>query len=198
MNDLANFEGTPTGNDELSMDKKLDRNQHGARETEGDVHLRLKGGLISSEALSAEPAVDEPSLATGAGSRAFDLSRVKDVDGGGGSVDEEEDEAEEEVEAIEEPALETGSRPPAFPRTTSMAPPGVILLLQLSTYSLLAFITIWGVLVRLGLEWIGGFSRDSVFVLIWPQMVGCLVMGFAVDRKRGLEKMFVISFVSSV
>ena len=61
-------------------------------------------------------------------------------------------------------------------------------LLQASTYSLLAFATLWGVLARLGLEWLGKFADGEVFYLIWPQLVGCLVMGFVVERKKGIEK----------
>mgnify|MGYP001561235078 CR=1 FL=1 len=61
-------------------------------------------------------------------------------------------------------------------------------LLKATTYSMLAFATLWGVLARLGLEWIGKFADREVFFLIWPQIVGCLVMGFAVDRKKGIER----------
>ncbi|KAL8279109.1 hypothetical protein RQP46_008567 [Phenoliferia psychrophenolica] len=68
--------------------------------------------------------------------------------------------------------------------------------LKASTYSLLAFATIWGVLARLGLEWLGKFAEGEVFHLIWPQVVGCLVMGFVVDRKKGIEKTYVPLFVA--
>lgn len=59
----------------------------------------------------------------------------------------------------------------------------------LSTYSLLIFATIWGVLGRLGLEWIGGFAERQVFAVIWAQIVGCIVMGFITERKNGFESM---------
>ncbi|GAA5986841.1 hypothetical protein JCM5350_005259 [Sporobolomyces pararoseus] len=60
----------------------------------------------------------------------------------------------------------------------------------LSTYSLLILATIWGVLARLGLEWIGTFAEGQVFSVIWAQIVGCLVMGFVTDRKKGIEAIF--------
>ncbi|GAA5913836.1 FluC/FEX family fluoride channel [Sporobolomyces salmoneus] len=59
-----------------------------------------------------------------------------------------------------------------------------------STYSLLIFATIWGVLARLGLEWIGGFAERQVFAVIWAQIVGCVVMGFVTERKKSIESIF--------
>lgn len=103
-------------------------------------------------------------------------------------VEEDDDDTAAIDEAIDEPALERGdsSLPPshaAYPST----PPSLVLF-QISTYSLLVFITIWGVLARLGLEWIGTFAEGQVFNLIWAQIAGCFVMGFVVDRKKGLER----------
>ncbi|KAK4705181.1 fluoride exporter, partial [Phenoliferia sp. Uapishka_3] len=69
-------------------------------------------------------------------------------------------------------------------------------LLKAATYSLLTFATFWGVLARLGLEWIGKFADGQVFALIWPQIGGCVVMGFVTDRKRGIEKSYVPLFVA--
>lgn len=56
-----------------------------------------------------------------------------------------------------------------------------------ATVSLLIFATIWGVLTRLGLTWIGGFSSSVVFPLIWAQMVGCFVMGANTERRTDVE-----------
>lgn len=56
-----------------------------------------------------------------------------------------------------------------------------------ATVSALIFATIWGVLARLGLVWVGGFSSSTVFPLIWAQIAGCLVMGANVERKSDIE-----------
>lgn len=103
----------------------------------------------------------------------------------------EEDENEREGDEVEEPALE---RAPSSARSQTVSqreekPKENSVLPLLSTISLLIFATIWGVLARLGLLWIGGFAEGEVFSLIWAQMVGCLVMGLVVERKKGLEKL---------
>lgn len=59
----------------------------------------------------------------------------------------------------------------------------------LATVSALIFATLWGVLARLGLTWIGGFSDSVVFPLIWAQIVGCLIMGANIERKADVERM---------
>lgn len=92
---------------------------------------------------------------------------------------------------MDEPPLE---RAPSSARSQSISLPipkrkEESVLQLFSTISLLIFATIWGVLARLGLLWIGGFAEGAVFSLIWAQMVGCLVMGFVVERKKGLEKL---------
>lgn len=58
-----------------------------------------------------------------------------------------------------------------------------------ATASLLILATIWGVLARLGLTWIGPFSETEVFPLIWAQVVGCLIMGAVTERKSDIESM---------
>ncbi|GAA5877980.1 hypothetical protein JCM8547_000931 [Rhodosporidiobolus lusitaniae] len=94
----------------------------------------------------------------------------------------------------EEPPLETGQ--PYLSPSTPAAAPGDVDALFKPIYSkpqivsLLAFSTIWGVLARLGLMWIGGFGEREVFALIWAQMVGCAVMGLVVERKTGIQRVF--------
>ena len=75
--------------------------------------------------------------------------------------------------------------PPRIPPVSITSPES--LLHNFSTHSLLVFATIWGVLARLGLEYLGSFSEGNVFKLIWPQIVGCLIMGFVVERKGSFE-----------
>ena len=108
----------------------------------------------------------------------------------------------------EEPALEDGdsselsphARPPSPSPSHSLsqsppsppsppAPAGGPLQLRLATWSLLTFATFWGVLARLGLLWVGGFAGREVFASVWPQMAGCLVMGFVTERKKTFESM---------
>lgn len=108
---------------------------------------------------------------------------------------EEEDENEREGDEVDEPELE---RAPSSARSQTISrredkPKQGTLLPLLSTISLLIFATVWGVLARLGLLWIGGFAEGEVFSLIWAQMIGCLVMGLVVERKKGLEKLLVLS-----
>ncbi|GJN92869.1 hypothetical protein Rhopal_005909-T1 [Rhodotorula paludigena] len=61
--------------------------------------------------------------------------------------------------------------------------------------SLLIFGTIWGVLARLGLRWIGKFGDGQVFALVWAQMAGCLIMGIAIRKKSDIERVFPPLFV---
>jgi hypothetical protein len=105
--------------------------------------------------------------------------------------EEEEEENEREGDELDEPPLE---RAPSSARSQTFSQregkrKAKSMLPLLSTISLLIFATIWGVLARLGLSWIGGFAEAEVFSLIWAQMVGCLMMGLVVERKKGLEKL---------
>lgn len=79
--------------------------------------------------------------------------------------------------------------PPPRPTAPTPPPAGGPLQLRLASWSLLTFATFWGVLARLGLLWLGGFAGREVFASVWPQMVGCLVMGFVTERKKSLEAM---------
>jgi hypothetical protein len=97
--------------------------------------------------------------------------------------------------STEEPPLETGS-PYRSPNAPTVAPDKVGSYWvpsnpKGSVFSLLVFATIWGVLARLGLLWIGGFGEREVFALVWAQCVGCLVMGVVTERKKGIEKVCV-------
>ncbi|GAA5999157.1 FluC/FEX family fluoride channel [Rhodotorula paludigena] len=96
---------------------------------------------------------------------------------------------------IDEPPLETGASP--FRAETAKVPPDTVTSAYapthptLSTCSLLIFATIWGVLARLGLEWIGGFAAGrAVFALVWAQVVGSFVMGIVNERKASVERLF--------
>lgn len=152
---------------------------------------------FGSSAFSLEPTKIRSGVGAGEQGREVKLNDIE-LDRGNEDQEKRRDTTEEdangvELNALAEPDLETSSRPrpsPSFSDTSDPSP-RVALLLQLSTYSLLIFITIWGVLARLGLEWIGEFGENTVFMLIWPQMVGCLIMGFVVDRKKGIEKLYV-------
>ncbi|GAA5888729.1 hypothetical protein JCM5296_000085 [Sporobolomyces johnsonii] len=102
----------------------------------------------------------------------------------------------------DEPPLEAGSpartAPPRSPRPSSIKKPSSAFTPAYGlpeTWSLLVFATIWGVLGRLGLEWIGGFAEREVFAVIWAQMVGCFIMGWVTERKKGLERIFPPLFV---
>ncbi|KAM0746163.1 hypothetical protein T439DRAFT_329906 [Meredithblackwellia eburnea MCA 4105] len=138
---------------------------------------------------------------------------------------DEEEQEEEEEDAVDEPSLQRDLQPDEqrsasialsttrsrsrSRQTTAQADPHSVdtaysrltrretNLLQFSTWSLLCFATFWGVLSRLGLEWIGKFAETQVFPLIWPQIVGCMVMGLVVDRKTGIEKRYVPLFVAA-
>lgn len=108
----------------------------------------------------------------------------------------------EEQHSLEEPPLEDdlsprssnrrASSPSAARSTSSLHERRTLRYLTWSTYSLLVFATIWGVLARLGLLWIGSFARGQVFALVWAQAVGCVVMGIVTERKKGLERVCVL------
>ncbi|BGP50050.1 hypothetical protein JCM10450v2_005958 [Rhodotorula kratochvilovae] len=101
--------------------------------------------------------------------------------------------------ATEEPPLETGSA--SLPPKPRLQPAQEIQSVyrtthpKLSVFSLLITATIWGVLARLGLEWVGGFAARAVFSLVWAQMVGCFVMGFVTTKKNAIERIFPPLFV---
>ncbi|GAA5940451.1 FluC/FEX family fluoride channel [Sporobolomyces koalae] len=86
----------------------------------------------------------------------------------------------------ESPALARDARPTAKLKVPLIQPTYP----ALSIYSMMMFATIWGVLARLGLEWIGGFAEREVFAVIWAQIVGCIVMGFVVERSKQIEEIF--------
>lgn len=71
------------------------------------------------------------------------------------------------------------------------------LIRELAINFLLVFITIIGVLVRIGLEFIGTYSDSNVFNLIYSQIVGCLIMGFILNRKAQIESLCVQSHHSN-
>ncbi|GAA5825447.1 hypothetical protein JCM11251_006987 [Rhodosporidiobolus azoricus] len=94
--------------------------------------------------------------------------------------EDQEDPPHENVGSVAPSASSTANPPPLVKSVYPL----------LETCSLLTFATIWGVLARLGLIWIGGFGEREVFPLIWAQMAGCAVMGLVTDRKKGLERIF--------
>lgn len=124
-------------------------------------------------------------------------------------------ELDREEQAVEEPELEAGysdtssireqqeqaerekrdrnrrqrRRPQLLRSATSAKERRNLLALELATYALLALATIWGVLARLGLNWIGSFASDAVFAPIWAQVVGCFLMGLATVRKPDFEQL---------
>lgn len=163
------------------------------------------GGDAAREHSLELGAIAEPSLERGEkGSLVPEESGSSEQPRWNDPLEPTSEETDFEEDVIAEPALERGSPPPGSIKSTSRRPlpravsspvaPHSILLLQLSTYSLLSFITIWGVLSRLGLEYLGSFATSQVFTTIWPQIVGCLVMGVVVSRKKGLERVYVHPF----
>lgn len=62
------------------------------------------------------------------------------------------------------------------------------LIRHLSILSLLIFFSIWGTLTREGLAALNSYDGMSINPLIWPQAVGCLVMGWAIGNQRQIEK----------
>lgn len=97
----------------------------------------------------------------------------------------------------EEPPLQTGSA--SLPQNANSLPPQEWPAMFRPQYpvptaiSLLIFGTIWGVLARLGLRWIGKFGDGQVFALVWAQMAGCLIMGIAIRKKSDIERVCVYS-----
>ncbi|GAA5977709.1 hypothetical protein JCM10908_005066 [Rhodotorula pacifica] len=101
--------------------------------------------------------------------------------------------------ATEEPPLQTGHA--NLKQDANKLPPTEIdsmykpLYGQWTVHSFLLFGSFWGILTRLGMQWIGGFASSQVFALIWAQMVGCFVMGFSVRKKNEIERVFPPFFV---
>lgn len=100
--------------------------------------------------------------------------------------------------ATEEPPLQTGHA--NLKQDANKLPPKEIdsvykpLYGQWTVHSFLLFGSLWGILTRLGMQWIGGFASSQVFAIIWAQMVGCLVMGFSVRKKNEIERVQVPPF----
>lgn len=59
----------------------------------------------------------------------------------------------------------------------------------LASLSLLGIFSFFGTLIRLGLIAIGNYNGQSIFPLLWAQMVGCCLMGMFTARKRCIEEM---------
>lgn len=58
-----------------------------------------------------------------------------------------------------------------------------------TSLSLLGILSFWGTLIRLGLSALGTYEGQSVFPLIWAQIMGCFLMGMFTVRKRCIEEM---------
>lgn len=101
--------------------------------------------------------------------------------------------------ATEEPPLQTGHA--NLKQDANKLPPKEIdsvykpLYGQWTVHSFLLFGSLWGILTRLGMQWIGGFASSQVFAIVWAQMVGCFVMGFSVRKKNEIERVFPPFFV---
>lgn len=61
----------------------------------------------------------------------------------------------------------------------------------LTSLSLIGIFSFFGTLIRLGLIAIGTYNGQSIFPLLWAQMVGCCLMGMFTVRKRCIEEMYV-------
>lgn len=59
----------------------------------------------------------------------------------------------------------------------------------LTSLSLLGILSFFGTLIRLGLVALGTYDGQSIFPLLWAQMVGCCLMGMFTVRKRCIEEM---------
>lgn len=98
--------------------------------------------------------------------------------------------------ATEEPPLQTGHA--NLKQDANKLPPKEIdsvykpLYGQWTVHSFLLFGSLWGILTRLGMQWIGGFASSQVFAIVWAQMVGCFVMGFSVRKKNEIERVQVL------
>ena len=94
--------------------------------------------------------------------------------------------------ATEEPPLQTGHA--NLKQDANKLPPKEIdsvykpLYGQWTVHSFLLFGSLWGILTRLGMQWIGGFASSQVFAIVWAQMVGCFVMGFSIRKKNEIER----------
>lgn len=105
--------------------------------------------------------------------------------------------SEEQRPATEEPPLETGNG--TLGQKANTLPPKQIDSVYTPMYgmwtvhSFLLFGSFWGILTRLGFQWIGGFASGEVFPLIWAQIVGCFVMGFCIRKKNEIERVCVLS-----
>jgi CrcB protein len=58
-----------------------------------------------------------------------------------------------------------------------------------ATLSLLGIFSFFGTLIRLGLIAIGSYNGQTVFPLLWPNVVGCTLMGMFTTRKHCIEEM---------
>ncbi|ORX34021.1 CrcB-like protein-domain-containing protein [Kockovaella imperatae] len=93
----------------------------------------------------------------------------------------------------EDPELPSEARPPSPPPREGEAPPPVeeVTLSRLGAhYSGLVLASMAGCLIRLGLTALGTYDGHSVYPLLWAQGVGCGVMGFALDRKSEIAKIY--------
>lgn len=61
--------------------------------------------------------------------------------------------------------------------------------LSLPVLALLIPASIFGVLARLGLEALVTYDGQSIFVLAYPQAVGCLIMGFCLSLKEPIGRL---------
>ncbi|GAA5864794.1 hypothetical protein JCM3774_004230 [Rhodotorula dairenensis] len=101
--------------------------------------------------------------------------------------------------ATEEPPLQTGHA--NLKQDANKLPPKEIDSVykpqygQWTVHSFLLFGSLWGILTRLGMQWIGGFASSQVFAIIWAQLVGCFVMGFSIRKKNEIERVFPPFFV---
>ncbi|GAA6022353.1 hypothetical protein JCM8202_000871 [Rhodotorula sphaerocarpa] len=108
--------------------------------------------------------------------------------------------SEEQRPATEEPPLETGNG--TLGQKANTLPPKQIDSVYTPMYgmwtvhSFLLFGSFWGILTRLGFQWIGGFASGEVFPLIWAQIVGCFIMGFCIRKKNEIERVFPPFFVA--
>lgn len=98
--------------------------------------------------------------------------------------------------ATEEPPLQTGHA--NLKQDANKLPPTEIDSVykpqygQWTVHSFLLFGSLWGILTRLGMQWIGGFASSQVFAIIWAQLVGCFVMGFSIRKKNEIERVCVV------
>lgn len=67
---------------------------------------------------------------------------------------------------------------------------GFRLLRHFSILGLLSFSSIWGVLAREGLIALNTYDGMSVSATIWPQAVGCLIIGYVVANRVLLERWY--------